>query len=159
MKPDFIYHGSMYQSAELMPGFKRSGKLVKWDKVENNMYLYATTNKEEAISLGFASAVEKVYGLDEYHTGEDNSISLKIAKKGITLNHLSDLEIYVYTIPVKHDDEWVLNNNHHNNINTEYKTTKTIMDIGRMEKIDVKKWLDSKKVNLINASPAFEAWK
>lgn len=159
MKPDFLYHGSMYLAAELMPGFKRSGVLVKWDKIESNKYLYATTDKEEAKSLGFASAIEKIYGLDEYHTLEDGSISMKLRDAGVSLKDLGSLDVYVYTIPNKDDDHWVLNNNHFNNIENEYKTDRAIMHIGEVEKLDVVEWIKSKKIKIINSSPAFEAWK
>jgi len=52
-----LFHGSGFDQSELMPGFYRSGNLVKWDETESNMFLYTTTEREVAIGQGFASTV------------------------------------------------------------------------------------------------------
>lgn len=150
MSPKMLYHGSMFRQDELMPSFKRTGKLVRWDQTENNQYLYATTDKEEAIGLGFSSAVEKVYRLDEYHSDDQGGISLKIPNKAVTLQNLMRLDVFLYTIAYRQSDGWVLNNNEYNNLKTEYKTQRTITVFEKLEKIDVRKWMKTKNIKLVN---------
>ena len=74
MQPSVLYHGSLYKQNELMPGFKRSGKLVQWDGIENNTYLYATTDQLEAISLGLGSALEKELDSRRFATFDNNIV-------------------------------------------------------------------------------------
>jgi hypothetical protein len=68
MTPKILYHGSGFKHSELKPGIQHSGVKVEWDKTESNEYLYADEIKENAISMAFASAIEKKYELVRYQT-------------------------------------------------------------------------------------------
>lgn len=155
-----LYHGSAYEQNELMPGFLRSGELVEWDKEESNKYLYATTDREKAIELGFASSVEKQYPMDRF-TAKDNSLHFVIdAKKLPTLNDLSKVPVYLYEIEYDTDSGWIKNHNPHNNMITEFKTDQVIESsmILRRIKIDLKNWLKQKKVTITSPRPSFMNW-
>lgn len=145
MNPALLYHGSLYKQNELMPGFKRSGKLVQWDGIENNTYLYTTTDKAEAISLGFGSALEKVLDSRRYAT-YDNNIVVYFFRDLPPVEKLLELVIYVYTIRFKESDAWVKNKNPFNNIDTEWVTQSTIRDLAKCEQVDVARWLKDHNV-------------
>lgn len=151
MTPTLLYHGSLYKQNELMPGFKRSGKLVQWDGVENNTYLYATSNKAEAISLGFGSALEKTLDSRRYAT-YDNNIVVYFNRELPTREDLVKLVVYLYTIRFKATDGWVKNNNPLNNIDTEWVTQSTVRNLDRCEQVDLEAWLKTKNVVLTTRS-------
>lgn len=155
---DTLYHGSRFKQKELMPGFKRTGVEVKWDKTESNHFLYATSVKATAASLGFASAIEKMFELDEYHT-DGNKITI-VCKKDLTEHDLQRVIVYLYTINNLPEDEWVKNDNEHNKLDTEYKTTKTITDgIETVEQLDTKEWLKDKEITFKKSEVAEESHK
>lgn len=149
--PETLYHGSLYKQSELMPGFKRSGKLVHWDGVESNQYLYVTSDKPEAVSLGFGSALEKTLNSRRYTTFDDN-IVIYFAKELPKLETIYTLKFYVYTIATQEEHTWVKNTNPLNNIDTEWITQNTIRHIKRCETVDVKKWLSTKHVYLTTSA-------
>lgn len=149
--PSTFYHGSLYKQKELMPGFKRSGELTTWDVTESNKNLYVSTDREEAIRLGIASALEKVFDSDRFAThGEDLTV---YCKKDITLDDFWNLEVYLYTIPNRPEDEWVKNCNPHNNIETEWITQNTVRNIA-VERINVRKFMMGKLLTFTKAPVA-----
>lgn len=146
MTPAQLYHGSLYKQNELMPGFKRSGKLVQWDGIENNTYLYTTSEREEAFSLGFGSALEKVLDSRRYAT-YDNNLVVYFMSELPDVEKLRELEIYVYTIRFDAADGWVHNDNPLNNIKTEWLTQQTIKkNLLKCERVDVPAWLKGKNL-------------
>lgn len=150
MNPERLYHGSMYEQDELMPGFKRSGKLVKWDLIESNLFLYTSTSKEEATSLGFGSALEKAFNTERYATLED-TVYIYFKDDVKSLEELFNLEIYVYTIRFDEADGWRKNNNPVNGIDTEWCTKQTIKrNILSRERVDIQQWLKGKRLVLTN---------
>lgn len=151
MNPSLLFHGSLYKQNELMPGFKRSGKLVQWDGIENNTYLYTTTEKEEAISLGLGSALEKELDSRRYATYDDN-IVVYFTGDLPAPEEILKLVIYVYTIRFKESDGWVKNSNPFNNIDTEWITQKTIHNLAKCEQVDVGAWLRNKNLLLTTRS-------
>lgn len=154
-----LYHGSGFKQSELMPGFHRSGNLVEWDETESNMWLYTTTDREVAIGQGFASTVEKIYKTHRYI--EDGlNIQIQIEKGQLpTRAQLEAIEIYLYTIEMKPADNWVKVNNKHNGLDTEYKSDETIhRAIVMRERIDMKKWLENRTIEVTRAKPAYAAW-
>lgn len=125
--PKYLYHGSMFSQSELIPGFKRSGKLVTWDQYEDNTWLYATTSKKESILLGISSAIEKTSSLKRYSSSVDQeTIVVECEEAGFTKDKIYDLEVYCYTIATDKEQGWLSNNNPVNNIDNEYKTRETI---------------------------------
>lgn len=158
-QPMLLYHGSSFSQNELMPGFMRSHEEVFWDETESNHYLYASSDKEEAISLGFASAIEKQFLLDRYSC-EGNKLTLSFARssKIVTLRALSQVQVHLYTIELDKSEGWVKNNNAYNNTNTEYKTKDIVKKILKTEVINIKSWLSSKEVEIITTTPAFLNW-
>jgi hypothetical protein len=154
-----LYHGSGFDQNELMPGFKRSGKVVKWDNTESNEWLYVAVTKEEAVSMGFASVIEKNYLLDRYKShGKDIVIFIESGRLP-TLAELLKLDVYLYTIQKDDKHEWVLVNNPTNDIKEEYKTKHTLTDcIISKEKIDIVKWAAGKSIKVVDKKHAANNW-
>lgn len=149
--PGYLYHGSMYKQDELMPGFKRSGKLVKWDGCEDNTWLYTTPDKREAQMLGLSSAVEKQFdNLKRWSQSETtNTIEIEFYNNPITVDQLYRLPVYLYTIGGDKADGWMANYNQQNGMAEEYKTQATIRDnIARCEEVDIRELLQGWKIRI-----------
>jgi hypothetical protein len=148
--PAFLYHGSMYQQSELMPGFKRSGTLVKWDGCEDNTWLYSTSDREEAILLGISSAIEKNAGLKRYaHTAGSQVINLEFYENPMSMEQIYRLPIYLYTVAGDKHDGWMPNYNASNGMVSEYKTQQTVSGgVARCEAIDVRSFLHGWRINI-----------
>jgi hypothetical protein len=157
---DILYHASGYRQEELMPGFRRSGKKVQWDKTESNAYLYATTDREEAISQAFASMMEKTFDVVRYQTGNDKIKATVRGKKMPTLAEIHEIRIYLYTIEYDPKDGWIKVNNKFNKLDTEYKTDHQIdTNIIKRDEIDLKEWLKTKQLSFaLEAMPVCLDW-
>lgn len=158
-EPEILYHGSMYCQNKLQPGFKHTGKIVKWDVTESNMYLYATSVRATAIELGFASAVEKMFDVTRFISKGD-TIRIE-STEDITEEDLHKVIVYVYAIPNLQEDKWVLNDNDHNGITTEYKTSRVIRSINSCMQVNIKEWIKKYKVTIVKLTgkPGLESWK
>lgn len=148
--PETLYHGALGIYETLMSGFARTGELVKWDQTESNEFLYATSSREEAISQGFASAVEKRWLLNRYQTsGHRITISIEPGSTLPTLAQLKTIDVYLYTIHTSPDQDWKKNTNEFNGLDTEYKTAKNIYGQDfRQEKVNIAEWLLRKNVSI-----------
>lgn len=147
MLPTVLYHGSAFWTGKLKPGFQHTGVEVKWDETESNHYLYATTEREMAITLGWASAIEKRYGLDHFQT-IGNSILIDVPKDvrpKPKKEELLELEVWLYKIVPAPKEDWELNKNPHNNLKSEYRTQRTITPKS-LEKINLKEWIGQRVV-------------
>jgi hypothetical protein len=147
--PTRLYHGSAFKQERLSPGFAHTGEKVEWDYGESNEFLYATTDRDAAIQLGFASAIEKKFKLDRFQC-DDSEITITASER-ITMHDLEKLEVYVYSLPFVISGGWQQNRNPNNHIDTEWKTKKTV-DFGSVEKVDMKSFLAGKKIS-INSHP------
>lgn len=146
--PPVLWHGSAYATEVLKPGFLWSKKLVEWDHGESNHYLYATTDQQTAISLGFASALEKRWRLNRYKTFGSKDVSILIeSPDAITHYDLEQLLVWLYEIYPQNDQQWVFNHNLDNGLETEFKTHRTV-PWQRRESVNLKHWLGSKDVNI-----------
>lgn len=143
--PNILYHGSAYRTPTLKPGIAYGGEKVEWDQGESNEYLYATSDKDAAVELGFASAIEKKFKLDRFHSDE-HELTIT-ASEHITMRDLEALEVYLYAISFTGADGWMLNHNAHNGMNTEFKTRKVVSYIS-VEKVEMKSFLTGKKINI-----------
>lgn len=146
--PEVFYHGSLYKQKELMPGIKRTGKLVVWDGVESNINLYVTTDYDTAVRLAIGSATEKEFESNRFMVVEGDIYIF--SNQEIKIDDLLKLELYVYTIKPKPNEGWVKNNNKYNNIDTEWLTTKTIYPL-KVEQIDIRKVMAGKNIVLTTA--------
>lgn len=147
--PGFLYHGSMYKQDELMPGFKRSGKLVKWDGCEDNTWLYATPDKREAMMLGVSSAIEKKFDNLKRWSQGNNTIEIEFYSNPPTIEQIYRLQVYLYTLGGDKDDGWMANYNQQNGMAEEYKTQATIRDnLARCEEIDIRELLKGFKITI-----------
>lgn len=156
--PSVLYHGSMYLTDVLEPGFNHTHQEIKWDKNESNKFLYATTDEDMAISLGLASAIEKNCLLDRFSYKENIlEIFLCNKKSEFGLLNLANLSVYLYIIDVKNEDGWKKNNNQNNHIDTEYKTSESVEHIQSVRKVDILAWLKSKRV-IFHYKPSFSSW-
>lgn len=154
-----LYHGSHYSQNELMPGYKRSGKLVEWDKTESNKWLYATTVQEEAIILGFASAVEKHFDLHHFRVINKGYLEFIFNERPPHVDEMCRLELYLYTIHKATSDGWVKVNNTVNGMDTEWKTDKTLqMNIISKDKVDLFSWRRGKEIRVKMIPPAYVGW-
>jgi hypothetical protein len=142
-----LYHGSGFDQTELMPGFMRTGKLVQWDEVESNEWLYTTTDKDEAISQAFASMIEKTYNSMHYkREGKDIVITME-GEVAPSMAEVEKLQLFVYTIRLEPEDKWVKNANEFNQIKTEWKTQSIIdRNIIHKEQVDLKFWMATKHI-------------
>lgn len=152
--PTLLYHGAIGEYTSLKSGFARTGELVRWDETESNQFLYATSNREEAISQGFASIVEKQWRLSRYRTrGREIEISIEAGTTLPTLSQLRNLTICLYTIRTCPEHEWLKNANEFNGLDTEYKTEKNIYaDDFTLQKLPAATWLDKHHV-VIRVNP------
>lgn len=146
-----LYHGSHYHTVPLKPAYLHTKRIVRFDKVESNKFLFATIDKNDAILLGIASSVEKEYGLRKFHI-EQHDEAIKITfetKHPLTLKDLKDLEVYVYTIPLLEEDHWVQTNNPFNKYGEyEYKTDNVIEHIQLIEKVDILPYLKARDIEI-----------
>lgn len=142
--PAVLWHGSAFSATRVLkPGFLWTKKLVEWDRGESNHYLYASADRETAISLGFASAVEKLYYLDRYHT-EGECIEI-CSPHDLTLRDLEQLHVWLYELHPQNSEQWVFNHNSHNGLDTEFKTHRIVSYV-RREQVDLQAWLATKEV-------------
>lgn len=157
--PALLYHGSAYRQDELMPGFQRSHEEVRWDQGESNRFLYATTEKEVAIALGFGSALEKRFPIDRFVVADDN-ISVYIDAKELPLLKASvvHLAVYLYTISPVPSQRWIKNTNLSNGLTTEYKTAQTITALETVQCVDLPQWLSKRSFHVIASRPNWERW-
>jgi len=132
--PKVLYHGSLYEQSELMPGFKRSGELTVWDGVESNQNLYATTDERSAALLGIGSGVEKTFESDRFIELQGNIWIF--TKQPIDFDKFLKMVVYRYTIPFRASDGWMKNDNPYNNIDTEWITQKTIRGV-KCERLNI----------------------
>lgn len=145
-----LYHGSGYLHEELMPGFLRSGVLEQWDKTESNQYLYASTSKEVATDMGFASTIDKHYDLQRYRS-DGRSLTVVLRDKTLpTMDDLAALPLFVYQISHSVKDGWVKNANTHNHLVNEYKTDQIVpAERVKVLAFSLSQWLKSKRVAII----------
>lgn len=148
--PETLYHGSLYKQSELMPGYKRSGKLQTWDGVESNLHLYVSSSKREAELLGIGSAAEKVFDCERF-IELDGNIWI-FTEELITIDQVKELVVYVYTIPYRATDGWVKNKNPYNNIDTEYTTRDTVKPKS-IHTVNIASLMKGKTVTLTTAPP------
>jgi hypothetical protein len=160
MMPKLLYHGSTYKQDELMPGFMHTGELIQWDKTESNKYLYATSERETAIALGFASAVDKKYRMDRF-SSDNNTFSFIIDENKLpSKSELEKLDVYLYEIEFDKGSGWIKNHNQHNGLTTEYKTNEVIKPelINRCIKINLSGWLKGKEILVTSPRPSYLEW-
>lgn len=148
--PPYLYHGSAYLQQEIQPGFNHSGNLVKWDGSEDNTWLYASDDKNDAVMLGISSAIEKKFKLDRY-AYDQKARTLKIeVSESLTMRDITNLHVVLYTIKATAADGWMANHNPQNNISGEYKTQHVIKDnLVNRENIDVARALNGLRVNIV----------
>lgn len=158
--PAFLYHSSAYKQDQLKPGFKHSGELVKWDKTEDNTWLYTADKKDEAIMLGISSAIEKKWDLSRYkYDAKTRRLDIEVCDQTITKADIEKLTVYVYTLRPEAEDGWVENFNPVNGLKGEYKTQGTIdKNILRCEQVDVQAALRNYSIHIKQvAGESFES--
>ena len=156
--PMYLYHGSAFRQQELKPGFAHTGELVKWDNSEDNTWLYASDDKDEAILLGISSAIEKAFKLDRYQCDTKAKKITITVSDDITIQDIHKLHVVVYTIKAVNEDGWMANFNPANNIKGEYKTQRHITsNILRCEDVNVGEVLRRFKIEIIRNEASMES--
>lgn len=157
--PPYLYHSSAYKQDQLKPGFQHSGVLVKWDKTEDNTWLYAADKKDEAIMLGISSAIEKKWDLSRYkYDAKTRRLDIEVCDQTITKADIEKLSVYIYTLRPESSDGWVENFNPVNGLKGEYKTQGKIdKNILRCEHVDVQAALRGYSINIKKVAGEFEA--
>ncbi len=146
--PEKLYHGAPFNNAILKPGIKYSKKLVKWDGTESNEFLYASSTKEEAIAMSFASLLEKKYKIEKFQVIK-NTIKVT-SNDDIKKTDFQETKLYLYIIETTEGQNWIKVNNIHNRSDTEYKTKEDIdPDHFDKEEINLSEWLEDKKIMFI----------
>lgn len=153
-----LYHGSAFFTKELKPGFYFSKKLVEWDKTESNKFLYATTEYRDAVLFGFASLIEKRFDVEHVHfdSNKDSSkvyVATPEKSDKLSVEDLLSCTVYLYTINHRKSDGWQLVKNKVNNYDKEFKTSRFIEAIEKIEEIVIKDWFESHGVlvDLVNS--------
>jgi hypothetical protein len=146
MLPPLLFHGSRFKQNELQPGFNHTRKIVQWDKTESNVFLYATSVRETAIELGFASSLEKIFEIDLFRV-QGKEILIECNAE-LSMRDLATVPVYLYQLKCKEEDGWVKNDNETNGITTEYKTQRRITEIDLCEKVNIAEWLKQYKVSV-----------
>lgn len=160
MLPSVLYHGSRFKSTELKPSFLVTGKLVEWDGTESNRFLYAGTDKDLAIMMAAAAQAES-QGAVEIHTTPTEFVALWDGSR--PRSALFHLTIYLYTLNVLPEDNWVKVNNPNNPDVDEYKTQTTFSNKRFMVQIiNWDDWCESKgikvKIGDVKKNPASLRW-
>lgn len=159
MLPSKLYHGTGFNDLVLKPGYEHTGKEIKWDETESNRYLYATTDKESAIGLGWASSIEKSFELDRFKIeGDILVIELSSKHRQVGLKELLECPVFLHEFKPKSTDHWELVGNAVNNFQSEYKTNETIRMTKAPTRIDIRKWVRTKKATIINNPPPSAGW-
>ena len=153
--PTYLYHGSAFKQDELMPGFQRSGTLVRWDSIESNEWLYSTADRDEAIILGLGSALEKVANIDRFHSDLKTKKIVITSPDNINIDTLRKLQLYLYTIAAEGEDGWIPNYNKQNGIDNEYKTQNVVENIAKCEKVDLFRLLAQYRVEFVKSTPEY----
>ena len=145
-KENILYHGSYYLTKELKPGIHHTGEEIFWDQTESNKFLYATTNKELAIEMGFCSGLTQIgYEVKSFSTN-NGTMKISVYDKELTLTDIYKVkQVYLYSLPM---DNFISVNNQFNNVINEYKTNKIIKDIKNTETINIRKFLSTYKIIL-----------
>ena len=125
-----LYHGSHFRHAILSPGIKHTGKLVRWGQTESNEWLYASSDRGEAVLNGFASAISQHFQLERIRWGVE-TITVYLANADVIEKQLTMLDVYLYHIERGSEDllHWQLVNNPHNHSVGEYKTKRDIVPV------------------------------
>ena len=159
MLPSKLFHGSAYNDRVLKPGFEHTGIEVHWDETESNRFLYATTDKESAIGLGWASSIEKSFELDRFQIeGDTLTIQLSPKHQSVTLRELLECPVFLYTFKPKAEEHWELVGNKVNNFHVEYKTKTTIKITTTVVRVNLRAWLRIKNIHLNSKTPASASW-
>ena len=135
-----LYHGSMWKRNDkrLFPGFYMSGELKKWDGTESNKFLYACTDKDEAIRQAVYAMLEGKFRV----TGIQNEgKKIVVTANDVVLpKDVLNETVYLYHIPVLGRDEWVKVNNAQNGLSNEWKTPNSVA-FTEMHHIHLKQFL------------------
>jgi hypothetical protein len=155
--PQYLYHGSAFKQGELLPGFQRSGEIVRWDKCETNEWLYAADEKDTAVMLGISSAIEKKFKLNRYKF-EGRRIEIE-SHEPITIADIHALQVFLYTIKPDVKDGWMANYNPVNGLSGEFKTQSEVRkNILRCVPVDIKQALHGYSVQIKVIHSSFEGF-
>lgn len=155
-----LFHASFYFAQTLQPGFYASGTEVKWDETESNRFLYATTNRDEAVDQGFFSAMEKIGSLNRIHSS-DGSILVDCDNPEELSKHMQKASIHLYCLDALISDQWVPVNNKHNGLQDEYKTAARGIKYHTHELVHYSAWSRNKKITYAKGTrrPGFLSWQ
>lgn len=155
-----LFHASFYFTQTLQPGFYASGIEVKWDETESNRFLYATTDRDEAIDQGFFSAMEKMGSVDRIHSS-GNHITVDCDDPSELSKLMQKTSIHLYSLDASVSDQWVPVNNKRNGLLGEYKTSVRGVKYHSHELIHYGTWVRDKKITYARRQhqPGFLSWK
>ena len=169
-----LFHGSRFRQTELMPGFQRSGEMVRWDQTESNLWLYATTNQDEAVRQGlfaiFANAFDVkrcssapgqlVIELYPHQEAEKTALYAQLAAFGMAA-WLRQQALFLYQLHAEEGGVWEKNDNAHNQLDNEWKTQATVKPVS-VDVIDIEAWLAKRnlKIELVcpKQKPVWLTW-
>jgi len=147
--PKILFHGSTFLSKTLMNSYDITGELRKWDETESNRFLYATTDKDEAVRQAIYSSLERIHGATRFKTEADESGVLFVTVTGpLTQSQLeqavAQTSVYLYQITTNKFHDWKLVNNLVNSLQDEWKTRQHIPNMDfTVKKIHGRDLLDS----------------
>lgn len=158
--PTQLYHGSMFKQKELKPGYLHTGIKVQWDGVESNEFLYAITDRAQAIDMAFASYLDKNFAIDHFQT-RDNQVIVTLSGQTLpTSEDFKGQKLYIYTLEFRLSDGWIKNDNYMNGMVGEYKTIQTLGEdtIKAVEVVYLEDYVREKMVIFKPKKKSFADW-
>lgn len=140
------YHGTIHKTNVLEPGFKKTGKLEKFEDEETNEFLYVTGKRSEAILQGFFSAAESVsssvHGFSRFLARSDGAkIIIESSNPMFDIDKVLAIPLYLYSFESDYRDDLKPVLSKSNPDYPQHKTKKTIKANRLTEEvIDLRKW-------------------
>lgn len=151
--PAKLYHGSVFLTEELRPGFYRTGCARSWGAAgsrhrggeETNHYLYATSDARAATDYAALRAIELApWGLLQSYQGE--SAWVLAFREPVALEELAQLQTYVYELQPQPQDCWIRNQELPEELRAgQFRSRRTIRPIGQ-QRVHVATWLHNRRV-------------
>ena len=158
-----LFHGSRFRQTELMPGFQRSGEMVRWDQTESNLWLYATSNQDEAVRQGLFAIFANAFDVKRC-TSAAGQLVIELYPQLATFGMeawLRQQSLFLYQLHAEDGGVWVKNDNAHNKLVTEWKTQATVKPES-VDVIDIEAWLAKRnlKIELVcpKQKPVWLTW-
>lgn len=145
--PSRLYHGSQHAAEKGLKSSTSHGeKHTEWDNGLGNDFVYACTDRDTAVLMGWASYLESKFGMKSFHS-DDKEMTIRLV--GVPKTALPDLycDVYLHTVvpSVAHGWEKV---DGKNGLENEWRTKRAIPRRDyQIEKVDLRSVVPRYKVS------------